>query len=172
MSSKDGLRGWTETDVAKHQAKVRGQNAVLLPTLVPHKKLAIWSVTAASHDPTLEVKRNKFHDQPTVSNSIRFASKGEAALYERLCMMQSAGQIAYFLRQVPFHLPGNIVYRCDFAVFYSGYPQGYDDGVVRYLDFKGGPLHPIFVLKRKQVEALYPVTIECITRKKGDFIGL
>jgi len=145
---------WSQEDLNRHNAK--------------QKKL-VNGVAAAVEE---RKQQNKFHAQPTTSNGAKFASKGEAALYDRLSMMQSAGGIAYFLRQVPFHLPGNIVYRCDFAVFYSGYPQGYDDGVVRYLDFKGGPLHPIFVLKRKQVEALFPVKIEVITRKKGEFIGL
>jgi hypothetical protein len=143
---------WTAEDLARHNAK-QDRLREGVKVIVGERKA-----------------ENKFHATPTVSNSIRFASKGEAALYDRLRMLESAGLIHYFLRQVPFHLPGNIVYRADFMVVMND--RFHKNGVTRYLDFKGGPLHPIFVLKRKQVEELYPVKIEVVTRKKGGFIGL
>lgn len=108
--------------------------------------------------------QSKFFNTPTTVGEIRFASKGEALLHEMLLFQQQQGIVSYFLRQVPFHLPGGVTYRLDFLVYYT-------DGRIRHLDFKGA-LTPIFILKKKQVEALYPVTIECIRRKKGEFIGL
>lgn len=61
-------------------------------------------------------------------------------------------KVLYFLRQVPIHLPGNVRYVCDFVVFYP-------DGSVRYIDCKGMKT-PIYILKKKQVESLYPITLE------------
>ena len=106
----------------------------------------------------------KYCNEPTYSNGTRFASKGEAALFDHLRLLQHAGEVLYFLRQVPIHLPGNVQYRVDFLVFWN-------DGRVRYLDFKG-KLTPMFVLKQKQVQELYPIQIECITLKRGAFVEL
>jgi hypothetical protein len=58
------------------------------------------------------------------------------------------------LRQVPCDLPGNVKYRVDFLEFYP-------DGSVRFVDVKGMET-PSFIMKKKQVEALYPVRIETV----------
>jgi len=53
---------------------------------------------------------------------------------------------------VPFHLPGGIVYRCDFAEFLSNQE-------VRFVDVKGYKTD-MYILKAKQVKDVYGVTIE------------
>ncbi len=108
--------------------------------------------------------RSKFHNEATVVDGIRFSSKGEAGLYMHLKLLRLAKEVTYFLRQVPIELPGGVKYVVDFQVFYR-------DGAVRYLDFKGAET-PVFVMKKKQVEALYPIRIECIRRVRGHFEGL
>jgi hypothetical protein len=95
--------------------------------------------------------RHKFNAKPTTVDGIRFGSKKEAAYYQQLQLAKSSGQLLFFLRQVPFTLPGEVTYRCDFQEFWAS-------GEVRFVDVKGMRT-PMYVLKKKQVEALYPVTI-------------
>ena len=97
-------------------------------------------------------RRNKYNAKKTIVDGIRFDSKKEAEYYKKLKNDQSSGSVLMFLRQVPFDLPGNVKYRCDFQVFM-------DDGVVYHIDVKGRRTDQ-YIMKKKQVEALYPVTIE------------
>lgn len=96
--------------------------------------------------------RHKFNAKPTERDGIRFDSKKEARYYDDLKSLQKAGHIIFFLRQVPFDLPGNVRYRVDFQIFEA-------DGTVRFVDVKGMQT-PEFKMKKKQVETLYPVEIE------------
>jgi len=66
--------------------------------------------------------------------------------------MKKGGIVLFWLRQVPFHLPGNVTYKVDFQVFYA-------DGTIRFIDVKGMRT-PGFIRNKKMVEALYPVEIE------------
>lgn len=97
-------------------------------------------------------RRNKYNAVATVVDGIRFDSKAEARFYESLKGMVLAGQLKYFLRQVPFDLPGNVKYKCDFMMVYH-------NGKVAYVDVKGRRT-PMYILKKKQVESLYPVEIQ------------
>lgn len=96
--------------------------------------------------------RHKFHAKPTELDGIKFPSKKEANFYQKLKLLQKSGEVLFFLRQVPFHLPGQIKYLCDFVVFNS-------DGNVSFIDCKGMKT-PTYIMKKKQVESLYPITIE------------
>lgn len=93
------------------------------------------------------------------SDGIVFASKAEMHRYHELLNMQRNGLVEFFLRQVSFHLPGNVKYVVDFAVFYP-------DGRKEFEDVKGVRT-AMYQLKRKQVEALYPVKIREIEVKRG-----
>jgi len=97
---------------------------------------------------------NKYNAKKTEVDSITFDSKKEADYYNHLKMMLATKAIRYFLRQVPFDLPGNTKYRCDFMI--CGH-----DGAVRYIDVKGRATTE-FIRAKKQVEALYPVEIEVV----------
>jgi len=99
-------------------------------------------------------KRNKhkFHAIQIELDGIKFDSKKEAKFYMQLKMLQKLGEVIFFLRQVPFDLPGNIKYRCDFQVFYK-------DGTVSFIDVKGMKTQE-YIMKKKQVESLYPIVIE------------
>jgi hypothetical protein len=96
--------------------------------------------------------RHKFNAKRTECDGIKFPSKKEAAYYQQLKIRQAAGDVVFFLRQVRFDLPGNTHYYVDFQVFMA-------DGTVRFIDVKGMKT-PMYVLKKKQVEALYPIEIE------------
>lgn len=104
-----------------------------------------------------EEKPSKYHVRPKAErryNGILFASVKEMDYYKDLQLLIKGGEIKFFLRQVPFDLPGGVKYRVDFIEFYP-------DGTVRFIDVKGIETQ-MFKTKKKQVEALYPVTIETV----------
>lgn len=95
--------------------------------------------------------RHKFNAKPTTYDGIKFASKKEQKRYLELQVLKSAGDILFFLRQTPMHLAGGVKYVCDFLIFWS-------DGTVTFEDVKG-MITPMYKLKKKQVEATYPIQI-------------
>lgn len=98
--------------------------------------------------------RHKYGAIRTERNGRVYASKAEARYAERLAVEQHAGHVLFWLEQVPVRLPGNTKYVVDFVVFDA-------DGHVRFVDVKGVET-PMFVLKKRQVEALYPFEIEVV----------
>ena len=58
----------------------------------------------------------------------------------------------FFLRQVPFHLPGGVKLVVDFQVFWA-------DGHVTFDEPKGCRTES-YLAKKRMVESLYPITIE------------
>ena len=105
------------------------------------------------HDGSRNVKRvsHKYHAKPTLRDGYRFASRREARRYDELKLLQHSGQVLFFLRQVPFHLPGGVVLRLDFQVFWA-------DGHVSFEDPKGVRTQT-YIAKKKICEALYPIVI-------------
>lgn len=97
-------------------------------------------------------QRHKFNAVRTERDGIKFHSKKEARYYDELKLKQGAGVVLFFLMQVPFMLPGNVKYRCDFQEFHA-------DGTVHFVDVKGHRT-PQYIDKKKMVESLYPVEIE------------
>lgn len=95
--------------------------------------------------------KHKFRAIPTELDGIKFASKKEARRYRELRLLEKSGELLFFLRQVPFHLPANVKYVCDFLCFWQ-------DDTVTVEDVKGIKM-PMYVLKKKQVEAIYPIEI-------------
>ena len=97
------------------------------------------------------IVKHKFNAVKTTCDGIKFASKKEARRYEDLKRLMSHGEVLFFLRQIPFGLPGNSKYVCDFQIFWH-------DGHVTFEDVKGFKT-PMYKLKKKQVESLYPIKI-------------
>lgn len=98
--------------------------------------------------------KHKYHAKPTELDGIRFPSKHEAKKYAEFKLEKEAGLILFFLRQVPIHLPGGVKLVVDFVLFYT-------DGRVRFVDAKGVKTES-FKAKKRMVEALYPIEIECV----------
>lgn len=105
------------------------------------------------------VTRHKFGARSVVFDGIKFQSTLEGNYYNRLKARQAAGEVIFFLRQTTFHLPGNVTYTVDFTVYLA-------DGTCEFIDVKGVETKE-FIRAKKQVEALYPVTIRVV--KKGEF---
>ena len=97
--------------------------------------------------------RHKYGARKAEADGIIFSSKKEAAYYQKLQMTKSSGSLLFFLRQVPFHLPGNVRYVVDFVEFWK-------DGTVRFVDVKGFKTES-YKAKKRMVEDIYsPVKIE------------
>jgi hypothetical protein len=98
--------------------------------------------------------KHKFKAKPVIDDGIKFASKKEHKRYIELKTLQKYGEVLFFLRQVPFHLPGNVKYVCDYLVFWT-------NNEVTIEDSKGMKT-AMYILKKKQVETIYPIKIiEC-----------
>lgn len=99
-------------------------------------------------------RKHKFNAKPVNDDGFHFASKAEHRYYSELQLLQKAGEVIFFLRQVPFHLPGGVKYVTDFQIFYA-------DGTISFVDVKGFETSE-FKMKRKLVESIYPITIEVV----------
>jgi len=97
-------------------------------------------------------QKHKYRAKPKKVDNIHFHSSKEANYYGQLKMLQKAGEIDFFLQQVPFILPGGIKYKLDFMEFWK-------DGTIKYVDIKGY-MTPVSKIKIKQVEDLYPIKID------------
>jgi hypothetical protein len=95
--------------------------------------------------------QHKFRAKPTELDGIKFASRKEAEYYRNLVMARENRELLFFLRQVPFELPGRVKYLVDFLEFWR-------DGEVRCVDVKGHRTEQ-YKAKKRMVEALYPVEI-------------
>lgn len=95
--------------------------------------------------------KHKFKAIRSEYEGIKFASKKELKRYFDLKTLQKSGDVLFFLRQIPFYLPGNTKYICDFLIFWA-------NGEVTFEDVKGMKTS-MYILKKKQVEALYPIKI-------------
>ncbi len=103
-------------------------------------------------------KKRKYRNVPTIVDGMRFDSKAEARRYGELKLLRQAGEVLWFVRQVPFHLPGNIRYVADFLIVWS-------DGRTTVEDVKG-VLTRVAANKIKQVRALLGVEVQLVGRRR------
>jgi hypothetical protein len=102
-------------------------------------------------------KRSKYRAVPTTTDGKRFASKAESKRYAELYNLWQAGEVKWFLRQVPLDLEG-CTYRADFLVMWA-------DGQIEFEDVKGF-MTPVSALKIKQVEARWGIKIKLIRKER------
>lgn len=100
----------------------------------------------------IRLVKHKYKAVPVEIEGIRFASKKEGRYFQQLRLREKSGEIVFFLRQVPIHLPGNVRYVIDFLEFHA-------DGTVHFVDVKGIRTEA-YKIKKRMVEAVYPITIE------------
>jgi hypothetical protein len=126
-------------------------------------------------------RKGKYHNLPTEADGIKFQSKLEAKYYVELALRKKAGEVLYYLRQVPFHLPGGVIYRVDFLIvsYHTGYTMGvqmkregardlrnFEPMIVEYVDCKGMDTQDS-KNKIKMVQAMYGVTIQIVRKVKS-----
>lgn len=97
-------------------------------------------------------RESKYNAKITIEDGIKFRSKKEANYYVELKARRDVlKEVLFFLPQVPIRLPGGTKYIVDFIEFMA-------DGSYRFIDVKGKKT-PAYIKNKKQVEALYPITI-------------
>jgi Protein of unknown function (DUF1064) len=125
-----------------------------------------------------KLRKGKYSNELTEVDGIKFHSKLEARYYVELELRRKAKEVLYFLRQVPFPLPGGVVYRLDFLEV--GYHTGFfgceqlrAEGAldlrnvepmwIRYVDTKGQETRE-GKNKIKMVEAIYGIHITLVRK--------
>jgi len=108
-------------------------------------------------NPRRIVSLHKFHAKKTEVDGIKFPSRLEARVYCQLKLLRKSNLFLFFLRQIPFDLPGPSKHFVDFCVFYKN--------GVKFIEAKGRDL-PVGRLKRKQAEDLYQINIAVIKNIK------
>ena len=94
----------------------------------------------------MRIHRHKYNAKRDSRGFLKFDSKKEARYYDDLQILERAGEVVFFLRQVPFDIGGGVKYRADFQVFYA-------DGTVHFIDVKGYATQE-YKMKKKLVEAI------------------
>lgn len=123
-------------------------------------------------------KPAKYRNTRVMVDGWPFDSKLEAARYDELKTLRRVGAVAWFLCQVPFRLPGGIIYRADFLVVWSHaavVKMGDCAGVAIFADSIGkdfvtvedckGARTRVSINKIKTVEAIYGIKVTIVTRK-------
>lgn len=100
-------------------------------------------------------KKNKYGASPKHVDGYYFPSKLEGSCYQLLKNLQKEGNFNFFLRQIPFDIPGHKTHRVDFCIFFHNR--------VEFVECKGIDL-AIGKLKREQVEELYKITIHVVKK--------
>jgi len=100
-------------------------------------------------------RRQKYGNQRTEVDGLKFDSKHEAEVYQGLKLREKAGELRCVLRQVGFDLPGGIRYFADFMTVENDYS-------IRVLDAKSEATRKnrVYINKKKQIMALYGIDIE------------
>ncbi len=126
------------------------------------RALVVESPTRA--DPAVR----KYRNEPVMRDGKRFDSILEADFYDLFTAAWRAGQLLWFVRQVPFELQGGVRYRADFLVFWRVDLSKVDRGHsrVEVVDCKGVVTQEA-INKFKQVQAGYGVTVQLGVREGG-----
>ena len=149
----NGLR-WTDEQLIAHQRRTSINQRATAPT--PPLDAVV----------TEEVKATKYRSRRAMVDGKKFDSQLEAKYYIKLKLLRIEGTVQWFLRQVPFELPGGIRYRLDFLVVRPSEKQS------RYIDLVDckGVLTQVSKNKIKQTEEIYGVNI--ILASKDDVKGI
>jgi hypothetical protein len=156
-SSAKGKAG-SETRATGCQSKagkamsLRFSSVAAMPDAIRNKVEAQGK--GAPREPT--TRTSKYGNKPTKVDGIQFPSKKEASYYAELKIRQAAGEVSYFLMQVPVRLPDGTKYIVDFQVFFTDPARP-----VEYIDTKGKET-PVFKMKKRGVEHFYPIKITVV----------
>ncbi len=103
-------------------------------------------------------KPQKYHSRPTVYNGIRYHSQKEARFAAELDLRKKAGEVQFWLRQVPFDLTIGR-YFLDFMVFIHRVKT--ERWAVEFIEIKGRDL-PMGKRKRLETEKLYGIKVSVV----------
>jgi hypothetical protein len=101
---------------------------------------------------------NKYRNQPTEVDGIRFASKREANRYGQLKLLQMGGKIRNLQLQVRFRIAVKNQKICDYVADFS-YDESSVDGWLPVVEDVKGVRTQIYKLKKKLMLAVHGIQI-------------
>ena len=135
------------------------------------KQRAAWSeyvgkLARSGSTGVLQLRREppratKYGNRPAFVDGIRFGSKLEADRFRELLLLQRAGHVLWFIRQVPFDVAPGVVYRTDFLVVWNRAGSAGDNVTVE--DTKG-VLTAVSRVKIAAVEHRYGFKVQLLRR--------
>lgn len=169
---------WTEEELAEtlkqnpelsvmltSQPVVRGMEIMQSNSSVPtaSKSDGITQSPSISR-PKSRTTRSKYGNQITEYNGIKYHSQREAEVAHELDLQVQAGDITFWMRQVPFPLSpkGQLVYRADFVTFYCvGMRHLERDNSmltwrIQVIEVKGYQKEKVWKLKEKLFKEKFP----------------
>lgn len=98
--------------------------------------------------------RSKYGNRKTEKDGERFDSQHEAKAHAELMLRVMAGELRAVARQVPFRLPGGVVYRADFVTLNR-------DGTYTVMDAKSEATarDKVYRLKKRQMRECLGIEI-------------
>lgn len=152
-ASRESL-GKDTSDLERQIQEIRGTKG---SRATAKKEKQQRELTPREEEGQKEGTRHKFNAEQVIVREQRFDSKAESKYNDHLEELKALGEVLFFLRQVPFHMPGRQKYICDFQVFWRC-------GRVTFEDRKGA-VTPEFASKMRMMEESYPhVCIELIQK--------
>ena len=142
---------YTEEELAKLLRDNPGLKISNIQSIQPTGNTDLRMVKAMD----LYFKPNKYNAVKTEYRGIWYHSKKEALTANQLDIDKAHGLIDFWLRQVPFQLPGRIEYRADFVTFKFAPDTGFDVWKVRVIEVKGMETD-VWKLKHKLFTETYP----------------
>ena len=100
-------------------------------------------------------RKNKYGNERCEVDGKKFDSRHEADVYTKLVYLRAAGEIKVIMRQVPFDLPGGVIYKADFCTIDK-------NGIFHVIDAKSAATarDKTYIIKKKQLAAIWGLTIE------------
>jgi hypothetical protein len=97
--------------------------------------------------PTEPQRRSKYGNRKTEQDGERFDSQHEAKAHAELLLRVLAGELRAVARQVPFRLPGGVIYKADFVLLNN-------DGTYTVMDAKSEATarDKVYRLKKRQMK--------------------
>jgi hypothetical protein len=131
----------------------------------------LWTKRYAGNAPQSFVfpeRKSKYKNKSVFIDGLRFDSKLEADRYLELKALQASGEVAWFIRQVPFQVATGVIYRADFLVVwvhpvFTSTPDCMYVDHVTVEDCKGY-LTPVSKVKMAAVQDKYGIKIKLLTR--------
>jgi hypothetical protein len=123
----------------------------------------MWTAALKSQGSAPRAEVGQHGNRITHVNGYRFASRLEADRYRELLLLHKAGEVRWFIRQVPFDVAPGVVYRCDFLVVWNR--TGTAEDCVSIEDTKGH-LTQTSRTKIAVVQERYGVRVRILTREQ------
>ena len=130
------------------------------------ERLAWAKYHAKTAPKSYAIPQSKYRNKAQYVDGLRFDSKLEADRYLELKALQASGEVAWFLRQIPFQVARGVIYRADFLVVLptSHIRWRYGDTTYVMIEDCKGFMTAVSRVKIRTVEDKYGIKIKILKR--------